>query len=409
MEPQIATTPFGGRPFTLHDVTIRRHARERPAGARVSKWQVFRWISIARQQLGLGERALAVLNALLSFHPETHLEGTRLVVFPSNEQLAIRAYGMAASTMRRHLASLVDAGILLRRDSPNGKRYARKGPGGVIDLAFGFDLSPLLARAPEFEQRAAEITAEKEALCRVRERISLYRRDIAKMIAAGFEAELSVPAAASASDWPGLHHRFRTLLGCLCTRPGRLELEALAADLADLADLVLKYLESLSDSSKLSTSESQNEHHIQDSKLDFSDLEIREERRVEETPDVSSEPSSSRPSLQPLSLVLEACPDLQDYVREPIRDWRDLIAAAAIVRPMLGISPTAYVDAQAVMGPSNAAALVAAILQRGTAIQSPGGYLRSLTARAGRNQFGLTPLLSALVRSHRRTAQAREE
>ena len=40
---------------------------------------------------------------------------------------------------------------IVRRDSPNGKRYARKGRGGEIKLAFGFDLAPLVVRADEFE------------------------------------------------------------------------------------------------------------------------------------------------------------------------------------------------------------------------------------------------------------------
>ena len=48
---------------------------------------VFRAICEAKEPLGLRDRALAVLNALLSFHPETALSGDNLVVFPSNEQL----------------------------------------------------------------------------------------------------------------------------------------------------------------------------------------------------------------------------------------------------------------------------------------------------------------------------------
>ena len=88
---------------------------------------------------------------------------------------------MPVSTLRRHLAVLVDAGLIVRLDSPNGKRYARKGTGGDIELAFGFDLSPL----EEFENLSAEIEAEARALKLARERITLCRRDIAKMIATG--------------------------------------------------------------------------------------------------------------------------------------------------------------------------------------------------------------------------------
>ena len=99
----------------------------------VHKWQIFRAICTARPKLGVSERALAVLNALLSFYPETTLTGDdELIVFPSNQQLCLRTHGMPASTLRRLLVVLVDAGLIVRRDSPNGKRYARKGRGGEI-------------------------------------------------------------------------------------------------------------------------------------------------------------------------------------------------------------------------------------------------------------------------------------
>ena len=94
----------------------------------------------------------------MSFHQETALAaGGDLVVFPSNHELTIRAHGMAPTTLRRHLAALVEAGLIIRRDSPNGKRYARKGQGGAIEQAFGFDLAPLVARAAEFETLAEEV------------------------------------------------------------------------------------------------------------------------------------------------------------------------------------------------------------------------------------------------------------
>jgi hypothetical protein len=84
-------------------------------------------------------------------------------------------------------------------------------------------------------------------------------------------------------------------------------------------------------------------------------------------------------------MVLEACPDIVDYARHGIGSWRDFLATAGLVRSALGISPSAWEDARAVLGEEDAAVMVAAILQRGEAIKSPGGYLRSLTdkGRAG--------------------------
>lgn len=75
---------------------MQRDIRECPHGKPVHKWQVFRNICQARTSLPVSDRALAVLNALLSFHPDTVLTAGAgdLVVFPSNRLLALRAHGM---------------------------------------------------------------------------------------------------------------------------------------------------------------------------------------------------------------------------------------------------------------------------------------------------------------------------
>ncbi len=87
----------------------------------------------------LSDRTLAVLKALLSFHrPDTLAVDNPIIVFPSNRALARRAGGMAEVMLRRQPAILGALGIILRRDSANGKRYARKGDGAEIARAFSF-------------------------------------------------------------------------------------------------------------------------------------------------------------------------------------------------------------------------------------------------------------------------------
>ena len=132
------TTPFGRRPMTLALVKRQLQSAQVPTGRSVDKWKVFRDACEARAMLGVQDRALAVLDALLTFYPHAELgEEHGLVVFPSNAQLSIRAHGITGTTLRRHLAALVEAGLIIRKDSPNGKRYARKDGEGAIDQAYG--------------------------------------------------------------------------------------------------------------------------------------------------------------------------------------------------------------------------------------------------------------------------------
>ncbi len=404
MHPHTSTTPFGRRSLTLAHVASQAIAKARPSEKAVHKWQVFRAICAAKMRVGVSERALAVLDALLSFHPETTLSGEGLIVFPSNQQLALRAHGMAPATLRRHLAALVDGGLIIRRDSPNGKRFARKGRSGAVEMAFGFDLSPLVARAEEFESWAEEVKAEERALRLVRERITLCRRDIAKMIATGIEQGVPVGKIGQGlSDWAGIHGVFRGILERIPRTAVRRELEPIADELSLLADEILSLLETHVKNEKTISNESQIERHIQNSNpQDLVALEpvFRESQGAR--PEPQPEPKLAPRQDFPLGMVLDACPDILDYSKGGIANWRDFLAVAMVVRSMLGISPSAWEAALSAMGEIPAAIVVAGILQKGTAVTSAGGYLRELTRKAGEGEFSVGPMLMALISGRKR-------
>ena len=409
MESHTPTTPFGRRSLTLAHVATQIAAASRPPEKVVHKWKIFQAICRARPSLGVTERALSVLNALLTFHPETALTGEDdLVVFPSNQLLSLRAHGMPASTLRRHLAVLVDAGLIVRRDSPNGKRYARKGASGEIELAFGFDLSPLVVRSEEFESLAAAVEAEARAIKLARERITLCRRDIAKMIATGIEEGVPTRRGGQGpTDWAEVHAGFRSIVEGIPRTATCAQLEAAANELSQLADDVLNLLQRHVKTQDMSANESRSERHIQNSNPDpLIDLEpgFRGSRAARAVP----EPETPRvaETTYPLGLVMKACPDIADYAKGGISSWRDLLATAAVVRSMLGISPSAWEEAQTVMGEMQAAVVVACILQRGAAIRSAGGYLRGLTEKARAGEFSLGPILMSQVNAQLRTKRS---
>jgi Replication protein C C-terminal region. len=102
----------------------------------------------------------------------------------------------------------------------------------------------------------------------------------------------------------------------------------------------------------------------------------------------------------PLALVLDACSDLRDLSRDgDIRHWHDFLATVEFARPMLGISPSAWAEARAVMGDQQAAITLAAMLQRAAEIKNAGGYLRNLTERAKEGKFSTWPMVMALLRA----------
>ncbi len=369
-------------------------AKACPDDAAAHKWKVFRHLTEAKDRLGLGDRALAVLSALLTFHPDTALTpGSDLVVFPSNRELSVRAHGPAPTTLRRALAELVESGIVIRRDSPNGKRYARRGEGGEVEQAFGFDLTPLVTRAKELEDLADAVRAEAKARQRLREEISLHRRDVAKSIAFAFEQNLPGP-------WDALAERFRALGNMPARSAEHAFLTAVAIELRAVRLDVDKCLEEALKFDNLDATESQDGRHHQNSKPDISpESEPRLPEGEGATSATPPEPSRAPRRTYPLGMVLQSCPDITMYALDGIENWADLGRTAELVRRMLGVSPSAWEEAKDILGADAASVVIACILQKGASINSAGAYLRKLTALAKSGQFSLGPMLMAAMRA----------
>ena len=403
MQSHSPTTPFGRRSLTLAHVASQMVATARPPEKVVHKWKIFHAICAARPRLGVSERSLSVLNALLTFHPETALDRRG-----RSHRLPIQSSALVARPRHAGLHAASSSGRAGRRWPRSFDATARTANATRARMAPARSSlrSVLICRHSSFAQKSSRawrptVETEARALKLVRERITLCRRDIAKMIATGIEEGVPTRRGGQGpADWQEVHAAFRAIVDQIPRTATRQQLEPIAEELSQLADDVLNLLETHIKSKNLSANESHIERHIQNSNPNPSiDLEpsLQEGRAARAEP--KPQPSSVAEGSYPLGMVLNACPDIVDYAKGGISNWRDFLATAAVVRSMLGISPSAWEEAQTVMGEMQAAVVVACILQRGTAIRSAGGYLRGLTRKAEAGEFSLGPILMSQINS----------
>ena len=414
MQTGHVTTPFGRRPMSLALVRGQMAIENPQPDTRVEKWKVFRDVCEARERLGIQDRALAILDALLTFHPHAELNPSQgLVVFPSNAQLSVRAHGITETTLRRQLAALVNAGLIIRRDSPNGKRYAHRNREGEVEQAYGFDLTPLVARAMELALMAQDVVAERARFRRAKEALTICRRDVRKLISAAVEE-------GATGNWEQAESEFVSILARLPRHPNRAQVEITLDEMELLREEVLNILETQLKTEDMHCNAVHNACHIQNSNTEsINELEPSSGKELGESlanKTLTKNEPKGRPGTKPdsikafpLGMVLRACPQIADYgPGGRIEHWRELMKASVVVRSMLGVSPSAYEEACNAMGPENAAVAMACIFERSNFITSAGGYLRDLTRRAERGEFSLGPMLMALVKANadvnRRTA-----
>jgi len=365
----------------------------------VNKWELLRDLAKAQAAFGVSERDLTVLQGLLSFFPDDALGGNaEMVVFPSNRAICERLNGMPCSTMRRHLARLVEAGLLVRRDSPNGKRYVRKR--GEERVAFGFDLSPLYCRAEEIARAAEAVREAEDRVRRLREIVSLMRRDLAALAEFGEEMQPGLGL------WDQLRDTAVLTARALRRNLSLEDLSAYRSNLETMLDQARNVIDG-PETEEMNTNDAPFERHYHNSNKDSIDFEpaleqggaaavVLETETVEPEADVE-EPDTRRVPKIPLHLVIAGCPSLKTFYQGDIRHWHQLFDAACHVRPAMGISVSAWEEAQRFMGPEQASVVVVAMLERFADIRSPGGYLRALTTKAAAGEFSCGPMVMALI------------
>ncbi len=365
----------------------------------VDKWHVFRELTTGRAAFGLSHRDLAVLQALLSFHPTRDLDpgAGDLIVFPSNKSICGRLNGMPCSTMRRHLAKLVDSGLITRRDSPNGKRYRRRY--GPIQASYGFDLTPLVVRGAEITKAAKQAQAEGERIKYLREQISLMRRDLTALVDHCRKAKTQKMDLAAVENL--IDQVSRTLRRKLTVD----KLEAIHSELEVILSET-RAARSPVETTEMSTSDVHSEQHIQSSDINRSEKEseriddqvvVFEDARGKPVTRKSDRTTDERSSV-PMALLLSSCREIAAFAENGIRSMNDLVRAAERSVPMMGISGDAWMQAKSVMGAGEASVVIAAMLERFEEIKSPGAYLRSLCIRAGNGEFSCVPMVKALAR-----------
>ena len=155
---------------------------QQPVFRPVLRRDIMAAVNTCSRDLGLRQGSVVVLDALLSCLPCQAQDGretpvtpaTLLTVYASNDTLCFRAKGLTDRQLRRHIDTLERAGLLLRRDSANGKRFPVM-KGGKPVGAFGLDLSPLFARADDLLALAQRRRDEADELRGLRAQILRLR------------------------------------------------------------------------------------------------------------------------------------------------------------------------------------------------------------------------------------------
>ncbi|QND44598.1 hypothetical protein HB780_02005 (plasmid) [Rhizobium lusitanum] len=159
--------------------------RTRSSISRPSRTQALQVAKRYASAIGLKAAKIALIDQLFAFSMAIDWSDAQTVpvVWPSNELLA-RRLGIKISTLKYHLAGLVEAGLICYSDHPTYQRRGRRSEDGRIAEAYGINLSPIAARYSELLDLADTADFEARKCKGLSNQRTLLRRGIAAIIEA---------------------------------------------------------------------------------------------------------------------------------------------------------------------------------------------------------------------------------
>lgn len=344
------------------------------------RWHLLDLVRQCRSCLHLRDRDITVLRGLLSLVPAP-VTPDNLIVFASNRVLIERCDGIDERTLRRRIQQLQTAGLVARKQSPNGKRYQIRSTEAEMRLVYGIDLSPLFALLHHLEALAERVKQDdlRCASLRALIRDRLYHHADALDPELQAEARLSLRRALSAEALQSI-------------------LDALIRACHDIA---------ASDTHKtpvLTASDSQNDRHIQTSDKENFDSEgpaYREDRAAPEPESLAMKTDISVGECIALARsAVEMAPEVP-------RTWDDLINLSLILAPAIGLTKHAVETARGHLGTHGAALAILGLVEAFGRIRNPQAYLLSLSNRARQAGLDLVRMFRSLASGEGRQSSAR--
>ena len=351
-----------------------QHARA-GEGLSVPKNKALLAVKRVAAHLGLKPSDMMLLDTFGAFtKPQDWEQSRRPIVWASNAYL-MEQTGFSLSALKRHARRLVEAGLIAFRDSSNGKRWGHRDEQGYIIEAYGYDLSPLAARAEEFAHLFAQIQDDRQFCLRTKRQITITRRIIrAKVdqalenafrgpwreLSAAFEALLRRLPRANATP-----ERLLDMLEWLCELKVSVEqaFQAAFKRADEVVENTPQTSEKVSNETQyMNPKGSVTDPHILDTKqlnpVSSNTLEKRKAKRAavkSQTPDpVESKDISwstfgkkGQGSEIKIATVMQSCPSFAEMARDLggyVNDWEQLHRLAGQIRPMVGISEDAWLQ-----------------------------------------------------------------
>ena len=381
--------------------------------------------------------------------------GRRPIVWLSVKNTA-RLLGISESQLSHYERFLVAEGFVARRDSPNYRRYGRRGPDGHIVEAYGLDLSPSAAMIPRLESLAETVSQAQIDTRKQTVRLSATARQCCCAIhtAVGDGVLSNAPAHRSRAslractanvhaDTPSAELRSRIAAVKRLEGSVRAVVEgyeqppetapASAACAAETSSPAASWHARTQATAREYTSHGMRklkpplQYNTRDSILEGT-LQGAGGRKdsVAAGDGPAAHPAAAAPG-RPLlprapsdtsataeaplpfafdTLLAVLPPSIKARLPRPRPSWAELTDATAAVGATLGISQHAWAEACGTLGRQAATAAVVVIAARHEQgrIASPGGYLRAMTRREEEGELRLGASVHSLLQRPGRTA-----
>jgi replication initiation protein RepC len=389
-----------------------------------SPGQVLAAFKGAARYMRLSRGVVDAIDYLFSVtFPQDWVGGCRPLVWPSAREQG-EALGLSPSRVKMLNRRLIELGLVLAKDGPDGSRWGRRNHNGVIVAAYGFDLSPLAHRMGEFKAIRTKGDAERQARADLRRRKTVALRSIQQLVRTaadhGFDSrELydladTAYAVPEAADAQGNTAAFGAYVGAIEEVRGRVKAlyEALARQAAtDLAHRA-NQAESGMNRDEMNPSGSVIEPPYYNYKLtanltnrtsydnSSSEFDGERARTAGNAADSESVAPPKLPTVRPAE-ILTMAPVLDSYLARPIDGLDPSAAIQHVMRAAyayatdtkgLSASPSLWDQANQVLGPWGAvlAVMVVASKDPDYFTRSPAHYFAGMVERAKRGELNLS-------------------